>query len=385
MIADLHCHYPMHVVMHEPRHRIEHLLRMRGRLRGDQLRIAVLRGASALFNDPHWWATERVSLEHLQQGNARLVFSVLHSPFNEWDLSRRFGSPPEDSYFAKVRLQIEEVESDLEKWDDSVVTVVRELEGLDRALDAGTIAMVHCLEGGVDLGSSTEEIERHVAELKGHGVAYITLAHLFYRQVATNAPAIPFLPDRVYRRVFPQPRGAGLTERGRTAVEAMVRNRILVDLAHMSRDSVERTFEMLDDLAPDMPVINSHAGYRFGTQEYMLDAPTIERIAVRRGVVGLIMAQHQLNDGVIKKEQSFEESFAVICRHIDKFREITGSHEYVALGTDFDGFIKPTMGGLDTPADLSRLEAGLAEHYGDDAELITSGNAVRVLRELWRK
>jgi microsomal dipeptidase-like Zn-dependent dipeptidase len=184
--------------------------------------------------------------------------------------------------------------------------------------------------------------------------------------------------------VFPQPRDGGLTERGCTAVEAMVRNRILVDLAHMRGDSVERTFEILDAIDHDMPVINSHAGYRFGTQEYMLDARTIERIVERRGVVGLIMAQHQLNDGIRKKEGRFDESFEVICRHIDKLHEVTGSHDHVALGTDFDGFIKPTMGGLETPADLRPLEARLAERYGDDAALITSGNALRVLRELWR-
>lgn len=346
--------------------------------------MAVLRAASALFNDPHLWSTERVSLEHLRRGNARLVFSVLHQPFHEWDLSRPYASPPDDRYFAKVRLQIEEVESDLDRCDDSVVTLVRDVDALDRALASGAIAIVHCLEGGVDLGSSANEIERNVGELKRHGVAYITLAHLFYRQVATNAPAIPFLPDSVYSRTFPQPRGAGLTDRGRTAVEAMVENRILVDLAHMSGESMEETFGILDVLAPDMPVINSHAGYRFGTQQYMLDAPTIERIAGRRGVVGLIMAQHQLNDGIRRKEKTFEESFEVICKHVDKLHEITGSHEYVAIGSDFDGFIKPTLRGLETPADLGCLEARLAERYGDDAELITSGNAIRVLRELWR-
>jgi microsomal dipeptidase-like Zn-dependent dipeptidase len=375
----------MHVVIHEPRHRIEHLLRMRGRLRGDQARVAVLRAASALFNDRHMWSKERVSVEHLRQGNARLVFSVLHSPFSEWDLSRPYASPPENRYFNVVRLQIEEVESNLGEWEDTVVTLVRDVDALDHALASGAIAMVHCLEGGFVLGSSAEEIGRNVAELKRYGVAYITLAHLFYRQVATNAPAIPFLPDGVYRRIFPQPRDVGLTDRGSAAVEAMARNRILVDLAHMSGDSVNRTFEILDSVAPDMPVINSHAGYRFGTQEYMLDAPTIERIAARRGVVGLIMAQHQLNDGIRRREGKFEDSFEVICKHIDKFREITGSHEYVALGTDFDGFIKPTMGGLETPADLLRLEARLTDRYGDDAELITSGNALRVLRELWRQ
>ena len=163
VVADLHCHYPMHVVMHEPRHRIEHLLRMPGRLRGDQARVAVLRAASALFNDPHLWSTERVSLEHLRRGNARLVFSVLHQPFHEWDLSRPYASPPDDRYFAKVRLQIEEVESDLD----------------------------------------------NVAELKRHGVAYIRLAHLFYRQVATNAPAIPFYPTASTAERFPSPGGRG--------------------------------------------------------------------------------------------------------------------------------------------------------------------------------
>jgi microsomal dipeptidase-like Zn-dependent dipeptidase len=297
-----------------------------------------------------------------------------------------YGAPPEDEYFAKVLSQIAEVESNLDGWDDSVVTLVRDVDALDRALASGAIAMVHCLEGGVDLGSSAGVIERNVEELKRHGIAYITLAHLLYRQVATNAPAIPFLPDEVYRRVFPQPGGVGLTERGRAAVEAMARNRVLVDLAHMSAHSIREALEILDAVAPDMPVINSHAGYRFGTQEYMLDAATIERIAARRGVVGLIMAQHQLNDGVSRREHRFDDSFEVICRHIDKFHQITGSHEHIGIGSDFDGFVKPMMGGLETPAALGGLAQRLAERYGnDDAERITSGNAIRVLRELWRQ
>jgi hypothetical protein len=101
----------------------------------------------------HLWSTQRVSLEHLRQGNARLVFSVLHLPFQEWDLRRRYGAPPEDDYFTTVRLQISEVEGDLDRWDDSVVTLVRDADGLERALDRGAITFVHCLEGGMSLGS----------------------------------------------------------------------------------------------------------------------------------------------------------------------------------------------------------------------------------------
>jgi microsomal dipeptidase-like Zn-dependent dipeptidase len=375
----------MHVMMEEPRGRIDRMVRVRDRPFGDKLRAIVLRIASALLSDRDLWSGERVNLALLQQGDARVVLSVLHSPFSEIDFDKSYGSPPESAYFEELLEQIDQVEGEIAGHGDAVVTVVQDADALDQALDAGAIAMVHCLEGGVDLGASNEEIANNVAQLKQRGLAYITLAHLFYRQVATNTPAIPFLPDGLYNWIFRQPKGEGLTELGRAAVEAMAKNRILVDLAHMRADALEETFEILDRVAPDMPVINSHAGYRFGKQEYMLDKHTIEQIAQRRGVIGLILAQHQLNDGVRKKEtKTFEESFEVICKHIDKIHEITGSHEFVAIGTDFDGFIKPTMGGLENMAAMTELDQALTTEYDGDAELIKSGNVVRVLRQLWQ-
>jgi hypothetical protein len=134
-----------------------------------------------------------------------------------------------------------------------------------------------------------------VPELARRGVAYVTVAHLFYRDVATNAPAIPFLhflPDWLYDRIFHQPSNQGLTERGRTIVKALTENRIMVDVSHMSPKTRAETFDLLDKLDPTMPVIASHAGYRFGGQSYMLDRPDIERIAKHDGVIGLIMAQY---------------------------------------------------------------------------------------------
>jgi microsomal dipeptidase-like Zn-dependent dipeptidase len=99
------------------------------------------------------------------------------------------------------------------------------------------------------------------------------------------------------------------------------------------------------------------------------------------------MAQHQLNDGLRKKgdhTKTLDESLEVICRHIDKIAEVTGGYEQIGLGTDFDGFIKPTMGGLETMADLATLERALERKYGAEATgLMTSGNALRVLRTLW--
>lgn len=225
-------------------------------------------------------------------------------------------------------------------------------------------------------------------KLAARGLAYITLAHLFWRSVATNAPALPFLPDAVYRRLFPQPK-VGLTELGRAAVTAMVREGVLVDIAHMSTRSLQDTFDLLDELDParSVPVIASHAGYRFGKQEYALTDDALRAVAARDGVVGLIFAEHQILDGLeLGKTTSLGQSLDVLCRHIDKIAAITGSHRHVALGSDLDGFIKPTLAGLQSAADLALLEDALVVRYGAaDTDLMLSGNVLRVLRAGWRQ
>ena len=110
--------------------------------------------------------------------------------------------------------------------------------------------LVHCVEGGFHLGATAAEIEASVAQLAARGVTYVTLAHLFFRQVATNAPAIPFIPDWIYRLVFPQDRGVGLTALGEAAVRALLDQRVLIDLSHTSDATMEDTLELLDRARP---------------------------------------------------------------------------------------------------------------------------------------
>jgi microsomal dipeptidase-like Zn-dependent dipeptidase len=165
----------------------------------------------------------------------------------------------------------------------------------------------------------------------------------------------------------------------------------MIDLSHMDPGGIRETFEFLDEVDPtsEVPVISTHAGYRFGKQQYMHDEEALLQIKRRKGVVGLIMAQHQLNDGIRKKgdfTKTLDESFEVICKHIDKIHEVTGGFEQIAIGTDFDGFIKPTVGGLEDAADLALLEAALIDRYGEEnAELMTWKNALGVLQRLWPK
>jgi membrane dipeptidase len=390
VLADLHAHYPMHVLGDvTPDTALERMRKVRGRPGlGNKARALVLWAASTLASNRDLFSGPRISVRGMRDGGVGLAMSVLYGAFEEMDLGKPYAAPPDPVYFDRLKEDLQRVEDEVGGHDPALIRLVRDRAELERCLEDRATALVHCVEGGFHLGNGEAEIEANVAELARRGVAYVTVAHLFFRQVATNTPALPFLKDPVYNRVFPQPDGEGLTERGVALIRAMVRHRVLIDVSHMREDAIAETFRLLDDeLDPEcaVPVISTHAGYRFGKQRYMHDDKTVLQIKRRDGVIGLIMAQHQLNDGLRRRRtKDFEASFEVIRAHIDKIAELTGSHRHVALGTDFDGFIKPTMGGLESMADARRLEGALRQEYRDaDAELIASGNALRVLRQTW--
>jgi membrane dipeptidase len=394
VIADLHAHYPMHLVP-EGKVSLWRLLvsgEERRRLR-DRIRALLLSLASRFRNYASFHSGPRVRISYMQEGGVGVALSVLYSFFDEVDVLG--GAKPKPHYIDALEAQLETVRKDIEANHATSAFVATEPGALAAAGD-GKVALVHCVEGGFHLGETPEEVRAAVGRLAAHGVAYITLAHLIWRGIATDAPALPFLTDEEYRRWLPQPE-EGLSELGRAAVEAMVEQGMLIDLAHMSELSLSDTFELLDRLDPQrsVPVLVTHAGYRFGTLEYMLSKETIERVAARDGVIGLIFARHQLEDGPLPVERRrrprltrkrrLEASVATLRAHIDRIHQITRSHRHVAIGSDLDGFIKPTLGGIHDMRDMARLEQRLKAHYDDTtAQLFCSGNALRPLTTYWR-
>jgi microsomal dipeptidase-like Zn-dependent dipeptidase len=400
MLADMHCHYPMHLLARDPGLRLrgsrdpatKTMTKVSGRPGWvNKLRALALKAAANFINyeDDRW----RVSLEELERGDVRGVFSVLYEPGAEFDFDEPYGAAPEDTYFGDLIDRLDAVEAELEGLDPdhSRHRIVRSAQELDDTVADGKVAFMHCVEGGFHLGRTRREITANVAELAHRGVVYITLAHLFWRRVATNAPAIPFLSDSLYNNVFRQP-DEGLTDLGRAAVEAMYEQGIVVDLAHMSERAMDETLDLLDALdaehgRPDpceRPAIVSHAGYRFGSQEYMLTPQRIRRIAKRGGVIGLILARHQINDGLYLRDPDDPvETPKVLKLHIEMIRRcVPGrTNEHVAIGSDLDGFIKPTCAGIDTAGDLATLVPSLRRDFGPDADLILSENALRVARK----
>ena len=387
MVCDFHAHYAMHLVPGWEHTTLELITSQRARARLlDRGRAALVGLAGRVGNYETVSSGPRVTVPLLREGGVGVALSVLYSPFDEMDLSLRYGSPPQGRYLHTLMRQLESVERELEERHAATARIARNPAEMVEALAAGRVALVHCVEGAFHLGDTPEAMEESVAQLARRGVAYLSVAHLFWRAVATNAPAIPFLPDPVYRLLFPQPR-VGLSPLGRACVRACVRERVLVDVSHMSERALADTFALLDELDPagEVPLIASHVAYRFGRQEYNLEQETIERIARRGGVVGLIFAEHQAADGLRRRTSTFEESFEVLCSHVDRIREVAGSHEHTGLGSDLDGFIKPTLAGLGDASAMARLERALVERYGEeDGRGIASENALRVLRGYWR-
>lgn len=385
MLVDLHAHYPMHVV---PERTAYHGLR--------QWRTAFWRARfvsflSRLFNYQGPGDEPAVTIDLMEAGDVGVLLSVLYDPFAEMDLTKSYGAPPDPAYFPALLEQLESVETSVAS--EARVAVAHSRAELATALAAGKKVLIHCVEGGFHLGATAPDIGAAVGELAARGVAYITLGHLFWRDIAAGAPALPFLPDPVYRFVFPQ-RGKSLSELGIAAVEAMLKHRVLIDISHMSSLATTATLDLMDerDPAKQIPVLATHEGCRHGRplrkREYNLSDDTINRIKERDGLIGLILCPHYILGGGLfhpRQSKDRQRSIDALCDHIDHIHAVTGSYDHIGIGSDLDGWIKPALTGLEHLGHMAELQAALRQRYGPtDADKICSGNAQRVLMKAWR-
>jgi microsomal dipeptidase-like Zn-dependent dipeptidase len=359
-LLDLHAHFPMH--MHFPP------------------RIADF--PPPLDKEVEFWAANmllnfqggkaRVSLNNLLAGAPGGIGSVLYDPDDEFFRSAK----PVPSAFPDVLAQLDQVESELKK--SGKVKIARNPGDVANYLASEDRFVFHCLEGAFAFGGDPNNVQKIAAR----GIAYVTVAHLFYRGVATCENAIPFVDDRLFQSVLnpEQDQTLGLTNLGHEIVSQVLKNRILVDVTHCTQQAQKEIFRLAAQHGA--PVISSHTGVR-PTSDYPLNLTpeAISDITKSNGVIGLILAEHWLRQP--REQFGGPDGFELLFRAIRCIHEVTHSYDNIAIGTDLDGFIQPiTL--CQNYSETPKLVNAIQGEYPEHADKILFKNALRVLQDGWR-
>ena len=264
-------------------------------------------------------------------------------------------------------------------------------DDMEAARAEGRIASLMGAEGGHSIGCSLSVLRA----LHALGVRYMTLTHNDNLPWADSATDVPV--------------AKGLTRFGEEVVREMNRVGMLVDLSHVSADTMRDAIRVTR-----APVIFSHSSAR-AVCDHPRNIPddVLEQLAVNGGVAmatfvpKFILPEaiawtkaadanmeangfHALDTtpAAMVVQRAFEAavprpraSAATVADHLDHMREAAGV-DHIGIGGDYDGTAF-TPDGLEDVSSYPNLVAELLGRGWSEADLakLTWGNAVRVLRE----
>ena len=294
---------------------------------------------------------------------------------------------PESDYVQATFEQIDVVYNMLSRYPETFQLALT-ANDVEDAFEAGKIASLIGMEGGHSIGGSLATL-RMFHRL---GARYMTLTH------NKNVPWADSCTDA--------PLANGLTNFGREVVREMNRLGMLVDLSHVSADTMR---DALD--AAEAPVIFSHSSARAITG-HPRNAPddVLRRLAENGGVIMANFVPSFVSGEVYehsKRRDSERERLAAlpgggdsaeglrswdeanpepratlsdVADHIDHIREMAGI-DHIGIGADFDGITSVPIG-LEDVSTYPNLTAELVRREYDDEDIlkILGGNLLRVMR-----
>lgn len=351
-IFDLHAHFPMQLPLLQRPCEVPPWTAFNRGLLG-------IANAAANFHR----LRPRVSLRGAEDASVSFASVLFHPADEVW-------GPCEA--FRNLLSQIAEVETAVQKrpgWQ-----VARNPKELAAAMQANQRVIVHCVEGGFGVESPD-----NVPALADAGVAYVTLAHLIFREISACVNAFPFMSDDSFSKIFKMP-VQGLTEVGADIAECLMKHGVVVDVTHMTETAFREVAAIANDRS--RPIIASHTAPRETSSDKYLLNLSDEMMHVLKetgGVVGVIAFRHWLHDPSKPDEP---QDLRIMLRAIEHVRKTVGD-DHVAVGSDLDGFIEP-VDGLERIGNMTRLRKVLLDHY--DAGLVEKilwRNALRALHAGW--
>lgn len=171
----------------------------------------------------------------------------------------------------------------------------------------------------------------------------------------------------------PEQMGRGLKAFGKDVVRRMNELGMIIDVSHLSDGGVRDVARL-----SRQPFVASHSCARaLCDHSRCLSDELLRLIAERGGVIGLNFF------GIFLREGSEVTLIEDIVRHALHIRDKAGM-EALAFGSDFDGISSRLEFG--DYAGMPRLAAALEKHFTPrEMEKFCSGNALRVMREVWGK
>jgi membrane dipeptidase len=288
--------------------------------------------------------------------------------------------------------QVDLVHEMIRRYPDSLELALT-ADDVARIMAAGKVASLIGAEGGHSIGSSLGTLRAMYAL----GVRYMTLTH------NRNVPWADSCTD--------QPEHGGLTEFGREVVREMQRLGMLVDLSHVSPDTMRDALDVAEG-----PIIFSHSS-ALAICDHPRNVP--DQILARLPDNGGVCMVNFVPSFVSQACRNWEREFAAdlqrrgfdprnvagrgqvrqerakwvaghprpavtlaqVADHVDHVRDIAGV-DHVGIGSDYDG-IDWLPEGLE---DVSTYPALIAELLRrgwseDDCAKLSSGNIVRTLRD----
>lgn len=339
------------------------------------------------FNDgvnvpPNRWGSPAMhtDLPRLAQGQVGAQF---------WSVYVSASLPQNEAVVATIE-QIDVMKRLIARYPDRLAfaTTADEVEA---AMARGRIASMLGMEGGSSIANSLAVL-RQMYDL---GARYMTLTHsrtLDWADSATDAP-----------------RHGGLNAFGVQVVQEMARLGMLVDLSHVSEDTMHDAMDAIG-----APVIFSHSGARTvnGHARNVPDS-VLERLPHEGGIVMVVGLPDYLSEdlrqrvanraaeaarlgslyagqpqqvaaGLAQWDAANPQVLATVsdmADHIDHVRAVAGI-DHIGIGGDYDGMVTGPVG-MEDVAGYPALFAELARrgYTRRDLEKIASGNMMRVLRE----
>jgi len=324
-------------------------------------------------------ATTRTDLPRLRDGGVGAQFWSVFVP------STLHG----DSAVSGTLEQVDAVHQMVSRYADRL-GLARTADEVERVFASGRLASLMGAEGGHQIGCSLGTL-RMLSEL---GVRYLTLTHNDNVPWADSATDVPAL--------------GGLSAFGVEVVGEMNRLGMLVDLSHVSADTMRAALAR-----SAAPVIFSHSSARalcdmprnvpddvlglLGTAggvcmvtfvpEFVSPAVAAWRLRAEAAAAqaGVRAANHVAFSAFAvryKHEQPKPEAtLEDVVLHVEHVREVAGV-DGVGIGGDFDGTDTYPVG-LEDVSTYPRLLEALADRGWSDADLVklAGGNVLRVLRD----